>query len=145
MKNLIKTAVKGAQIADDFHLSGEEKEQQLTGRHERDMNSDNWLSKSIRPLTLLCLMVLQILMVILSSLGYHVDETIVIQHGVLMSGAFGFYFNSRKAEKVAAQNAKANIELEKIKTKQEVKKERKELKASLRAKRRFERKQEKED
>ena len=145
MKNLISNLTKGAQVADNFHLSEQEKQEQLSGRHERDMNSDNWLSKSIRPLTLLVLMLLQILIVVLSAFGFEVNETIVIQHGVLLSGAFGFYFSSRKAEKVAAQNAKANVEIEQLKTRHEHRMERKQLKASIRASRRAERKQDQED
>lgn len=145
IKDLIGTAFKGAAVVDKFHESGAERQATLSGRHTSDMASDNWLSKSIRPLVLLVLMVLQVLIVVLSACGLHVDVAIVTQHGVLLSGAFGFYFNSRKAEKVAAQNAKANIELEKIRTKHTIKTERKEARQDRKAARRAERDQDSKD
>lgn len=145
MIDFINTATKATQAVDKFHLSEQEKQEQLSSRHERDMNSDNWLSKSIRPLVLLILLGLEILIVLLSAFGYSVDQAIIVQIGVLLSGAFGFYFSSRKSEKVAAQNAKANVEMERMRTKHDMKMERKELKASRKAARRSERIQESED
>lgn len=143
MKNLISSVIKGTEIIDKFTESSQERQKTLSDRHSADMGSDNWLSKSIRPLVLLTLLFLQVLIVVLSAFGKHVDIAIVSQHGVLLTGAFSFYFSSRKAEKVAAQNAKANIELEKIKTKHDNKIELKKIKQSKRNKRREERSQEK--
>ena len=109
-------AVKGgSKIVDKHTESAEERNKTLSDRHEQDMNSDNRLSKSIRPMTLLILLGLELIVVVLSAMGKTVDQTIVIQLGVLLSGAFGFYFNSKKAERVAAKNALANIRIEKIK------------------------------
>lgn len=138
--NLVGAATKVAKVADGFTESAEERQQTLTTRHEKDMNSDNWLSKSIRPLVLLILMALQCFVVVASAFDLHVDSMIVGQLGTLLLGAFGFYFSSRKAEKVAAQNAKANIQLERIKNRQT----RKEIRADRRAARRAERQQDKE-
>jgi len=145
MKDLINTVFKGAEVVDKFTESGAERQATLSERHTTDMTSDSWLSKNIRPLILLVLMALQVLIVALSGFGFPVDSAIVIQHGVLLSGAFGFYFNSRKAEKVAAQNAKANIQLEKIRTKHDQKIERKEARQDRRNARRVERTQDTED
>jgi len=145
MKDLIKNLVKGAEIVDGFTESSEERQATLSERHTMDMSSDSWLSKSIRPLVLVVLLILQVLIVVLSAFGLHVDIAIITQHGVLLTGAFSFYFNSRKAEKVAAQNAKANIQLEKIRTKHNQKIERKEASQDRRSTRRFERKQDTED
>lgn len=145
MKDLIKTVFKGAEIADGFIESAEERQATLSERHKVDMASDSWLSKSIRPLVLVVLLLLQVLIVVLSAFGLHVDIAIITQHGVLLTGAFSFYFNSRKAEKVAAQNAKANIQLEKIRTRHSQKIERKQVKQDRRNARRLERTQDTED
>lgn len=141
MNNLIDKIAKGAEIVDDFTESAEERQATLTLRHKHDMNSDNWLSKSIRPISLLVLLALQIAIVILSAFSYNVDPVIVGQHGILLSAAFGFYFSSRKAEKVAAQNAKASIEVEKIKVKSDIRQQRKELRHQRRLERRKSREQ----
>jgi len=145
MEDVVKTIFKGAQVVDGFTESGEERQTTLSERHAQDMASDSLLSKSIRPLVLVVLLILQVLIVVLSAFGLHVDIAIVTQHGVLLTGAFSFYFNSRKAEKVAAQNAKANIQLEKIRTRHDHKIERKQIRQERRNARRAERKQEKED
>ena len=144
MKNLIQSVTKGAQVADKFIDTRGEIEDRLSSRHQIDMSSDYWLAKSIRPMTLLILLILQIFIVIASAFNHTVDESITYQMGVLMAAAFGFYFNSRKAEKVAAKNAHANIELEKIKTRQDFKLEKKEIRAAKKAARRAERQQESE-
>ena len=145
MIDLIKGIGTAANTADKFVYTEGERQQALSSRHERDMNSDNWLSKSIRPMTLIILLSLQVIMVVLSAFGYHVDQTIVLQNGGLLMAAFGFYFNSRKAEKVAAQNAKANLEIQKEKTRTQTKELRKEARFDRKMKRREERQQETED
>ena len=145
MNDLIGNLFKGAKVVDDFTESGEERQATLSARHATDMTSDSWLSRSIRPLILLVLLGLQVLIVALSAFGLHVDIAIVTQHGVLLTGAFSFYFNSRKAEKIAAHNAKANIDMEKLKTKHAHKIERKQVRQEKRDARRAERKQDVED
>jgi len=118
MKDVVKSIQAMSNEADKFHQSSDERDAVLNERHETDMKSDNWLSKSIRPMTLIVLLLIQVCIVVLSAFGKHVDETIVIQHGVLLSGAFGFYFNSKKAERIAQKNAEANIKIEKIKARE---------------------------
>jgi uncharacterized membrane protein YkgB len=84
------------------------------------------LSKSVRPITLLTLLALQILIVLLSAFGFTPSETIVIQHGVLMTGALSFYFHSRKQEKIAQKNVEGNIKIQEMQEKSEIRSERKE-------------------
>lgn len=136
MLDLTKNIFKAADKVDKFTESAQERGKTLTDRHAADMASDNWLSKSIRPLSLLILLGLQCFVVVFSTFGHHVDSVIVGQLGTLLLGAFGFYFNSKKIERVASQNAKANIEMEKLKTKQELKQERKQLRHDRRMERR---------
>ncbi|MDB4302989.1 hypothetical protein N9936_01285 [bacterium] len=107
----------GLNFLDDSTESAEERQKTLSDRHANDMQSDNWLSKSIRPLALLILLGLQIVIVALSAFGFHVDMAIVVQHGTLLMTAFGFYFSSRKAEKIAAQKAKSEINIKELEAK----------------------------
>ena len=136
MIDLTKNIFKAADTVDKFTESGEERSKTLTARHAADMGSDNWLSKSIRPLSLLILLGLQCFVVVFSAFGHHVDSVIVGQLGTLLLGAFGFYFNSKKIERVAAQNAKANVDIEKLKSKHGIKQERKQLRHDRKMERR---------
>jgi hypothetical protein len=145
MKDFVKGLNIGGAIADDLIESGEERQAVLSERHKADMGSDSWLSKSVRPITLLVLLGLQILIVLLSSFGFHADPTIVGQHGLLLFGAFSFYFHSKKIERVAEKNAAANVKMEEIRIKHSNKMERKEVRAERRSARREERTQETED
>lgn len=145
MKDLVANIIKGADKVDDFTESAEERQATLTKRHEVDMLSDNKLSKSIRPITLIVLLGLQVVLVVLSAFGLHADPAIISQHGVLLLGAFSFYFHSKKAERVAEKNAAANVKIEELKLKHANKLERKQVRAEIRASRRAERKQDKED
>lgn len=126
MKDLIKNIGGLVDKADNLYQDDQERDLILNDRHKIDMQSDSKLSKMVRPLTVLVLLFLQVVIALFSMFGYHAHEIIVIEHGVLLSGALGFYFNSRKAEKTARENAQANIEIEKIKTRHEIKQERKE-------------------
>ena len=145
MKNLIGNITKGAEVVDEFTESAEERQRVLSERHKTDMTSDNWLSKSIRPMSLLVLLIVVAFMGIMSTFGHHPDKVIMGELVILLGSAFGFYFDSRKREKMAAKNAAANIEMEKLKTKHQIKQERKQLRADRKAARRAERTQDKED
>jgi len=133
---LFNKITKVANVADEYVETGQERQATLTSRHLADMQSDNWLAKAIRPLSLLLLLSTVVLMSILSSFGYEADPIIFGELSVLLGSAFGFYFDSRKREKIASQKAKAAIEIQKMKTKQEIKKERKMLRQDRRRKRR---------
>lgn len=145
IRNLITGIGKGTEAVDELTESAEERQAALTKRHETDMNSDNWLSKSIRPMSLIWLFALETLIVVLDATGHTVDTDTKVQVGALLLAAFGFYFTSRKNEKIAAKNATANIKMEELKLKHSQKLERKEIRAERRAARRAERKQDKED
>jgi hypothetical protein len=76
-------------------------QQELTKRHVADMASDSWLSKNIRPMMLIALFVAYVGFALgsvfdLDTKAAYVD--LLGQWGML---AFGFYFGSRGAEKVA--------------------------------------------
>jgi hypothetical protein len=70
-------------------------EKESTKRYQIDMTKDNWLSKNIRPLTLIYLM-------ILFTLGFFRDvpqHTLEVLHTLLLT-AFSFYFGARTLEKI---------------------------------------------
>ena len=106
-------------------ISDKERQKFLSARHSADMQSDNWLSKSIRPLSLLILLFLETLIVVLSALGYSVDTAITTQLGALLMGAFGFYVNSRRLEKVATIKASSEEKKSRMETKAMIKEKRK--------------------
>jgi cation transport ATPase len=72
-----------------------QEQQELTKRLSLDMESDSWLSKNIRPLTLIYLM-------LLFTLAFFRDipeQTLELLQNLLMT-VFVFYFGSRTLEKV---------------------------------------------
>ena len=119
-------------VIDDNFESGEERQQQLSSRHQIDMVSDSWLSKNIRPITLIFLMLCEALIIVAMIAGKPVDQWIVGQVGTLLFGAFGFYFNSRKGEKMMAEKARASTQIEKIRLKAQIKEDRREARRKKR-------------
>ncbi len=113
----------GSNVDKNFE-SAEERQQQLSARHQVDMSSDSWLSKNIRPVTLIFLMVCEAMIILAMIIGKPVDEWVVGQVGTLLFGAFGFYFNSRKGEKMMAAKSKAATDIELIKAKATIKSDR---------------------
>ena len=76
-------------------------DKQITQRHSSDMQSDSWLSKNIRPMTLIFILVMYSLLSISSGFDFKVTEsyiTLLGQWGMLI---MSFYFGSRGLEKIA--------------------------------------------
>ena len=124
IKDLTKLTESGGKIIDDVHYSSQEKDNSINKRHEVDMNSDSWLSRNIRPLTLLFLLLCEAALIIGSMFEIKPDVVLTGQIGTLLFGAFSFYFNSKKGERIAEKNAKANIEIVKMEMENNKKKER---------------------
>jgi hypothetical protein len=76
-------------------------QQELTKRHEADMASDSWLSKNIRPMMLIALFVAYVGFALASVFDFDTKTAYVDLLGQWGMLAFGFYFGSRGAEKVA--------------------------------------------
>lgn len=75
-------------------------ENNVTGRWTADMTSDSWLSKNIRPMTLIYLLGAYTLFALLDGSGYKIAEayvTLLGQWGMLVMTA---YFGGRTVEKV---------------------------------------------
>lgn len=74
----------------------------VTDRWQADMASDSWLSKNIRPMTLVYLLTAYLLMAILDGFGFRIAEayvTLLGQWGMLVMAA---YFGGRTAEKITS-------------------------------------------
>ena len=107
-------------IVDDLHTSGEEREEakqkitqilaeaapaaqaQVTARWEADLKHGSWLSKNIRPITLVFLTaVFVILSVFDGNLGEcTIGESYVPVYQTLLITVYGAYFAGRTIEKV---------------------------------------------
>jgi hypothetical protein len=78
----------------------------LTERAKADMASDSWLSKNIRPMTLIFILVVYTVFAMMSAYGYNANEsyvTLLGQWGMLI---MSFYFGGRTLEKILAMKDK---------------------------------------
>jgi hypothetical protein len=78
----------------------------LTERAKADMASDSWLSKNIRPMTLIFILVVYTVFAMMSAYGYNANEsyvTLLGQWGMLI---MSFYFGGRTLEKILAMKEK---------------------------------------
>ena len=88
-----------AQMANDTKLF-ETEQTNVSDRWKADMASDSWLSKNIRPMTLVYILSAYLALAIMDGLGFHIAEsyvTLLGQWGMLVMGA---YFGGRTLEKV---------------------------------------------
>jgi hypothetical protein len=73
----------------------------ISDRWKSDMSSDSWLSKNIRPMSLIAIFIGYFLFSMMSAFGYNANESYVSllgQWGMLIMGA---YFGGRTIEKLA--------------------------------------------
>ena len=107
-------------VIDNLHTSKEEKleaerkvkemimgyeaemQKQVTERWKLDMNSDSWLSKNIRPLVLIFLVVSTVLMIFIDAgvIAFEVKDTWVDLLQLVLITVIGAYFGGRSLEKV---------------------------------------------
>ena len=113
--------VKGiGDVVDNLHTSKEEKleaaqkvkelvsnyevqmEKTITERWKVDMKSDSWLSKNIRPMVLIFLVVSTVLMIFIDAgaLTFEVKDTWVDLLQLVLITVIGAYFGGRSLEKV---------------------------------------------
>ena len=93
-KQAIKTKLE-MEVKQQVETAWQQEQEQLTKRLQLDMQSDSWLSKNVRPLTLVYLMVL-------FTLAFFRDvpeQTLTLLQNLLMT-VFVFYFGSRTLEKI---------------------------------------------
>jgi hypothetical protein len=107
-------------VIDDLHTSKEEKleaeqkikeiilsheaklQEEVTNRWEADMASDSWLSKNVRPLTLMFLVVSTVLMVFVDAgvISFEVDSDWKELLKMVLITTVGAYFGGRSYEKI---------------------------------------------
>lgn len=104
-------------LVDKVTSTSEERDEVLTERLKLDTTSPFMLPHLIRPIIALVLLTLQILLFVAIFMEIEVPQDIIWQVGGLNAAAIGFYFNSRKAEKMQAKNAMASIEIANIQAK----------------------------
>lgn len=78
----------------------------ITDRWKADMSSDSWLSKNIRPMSLIAIFLGYFLFAMMSAFGYNANEsyvTLLGNWGMLIMGA---YFGGRTVEKLAEMRKK---------------------------------------
>jgi len=76
-------------------------EQNITDRWSADMNSDSWLSKNVRPLVLIFLVVCTVLMIFIDAgtLSFVVEEKWTDLLQLVLITVIGAYFGGRSIEK----------------------------------------------
>jgi hypothetical protein len=107
-------------VIDNLHTSKEEKleaerkikelisnyeiemEKTITDRWKADMNSDSWLSKNIRPMTLAFLVISTVLMIFIDAgtIKFTVEDKWTDLLQIVLITVIGAYFGGRSLEKV---------------------------------------------
>jgi len=78
----------------------------ITERWNADMASDSWLSKNIRPMSLIAIFVGYFLFAMMSAFGYNANESYVTLLGNWGQLIMGAYFAGRTVEKLAEMRKK---------------------------------------
>jgi len=94
-----------AKMANETELYKTEQES-LSARHTADMASDSWLSKNIRPMTLIAIFVGYFLFAFMSAYGLNANESYVTLLGQWGMLVMSFYFGGRTLEKIMDMKAK---------------------------------------
>ena len=94
-----------AKMANDTDLYKTE-QNNLTERLNADMSSDSWLSKNIRPMTLVAIFVGYFTFAMMSAFKLDVNETYVTLLGQWGMLVMSFYFGGRTLEKIMDMKSK---------------------------------------
>ena len=89
-----------------FADAAKNEDNNVSNRWDADMASDSWLSKNIRPMSLIAIFCGYFLFAMMSAFGYNANESYVNllgQWGMLIMGA---YFGGRTIEKLAELRGK---------------------------------------
>jgi hypothetical protein len=80
--------------------------QELTKRLQADMGSDSWLSKNIRPMTLIYILTAYLALAVMDAMGLDISDNFVSLLGQWGMLVMSFYFGGRTLEKVMDMKAK---------------------------------------
>ena len=91
-----------AKIKDMIMSYEAEMQKQVTERWRLDMNSDSWLSKNIRPLVLIFLVICTMLLIFIDAgfIKFNVKDSYVDLLQLVLITVIGAYFGGRSLEKV---------------------------------------------
>ena len=105
--DLAKLAQDGdlAAMANETRLY-ETEQNNLTDRMKADMASDSWLSKNIRPMTLIAIFAGYFMFAMMSAFGYNANESYVTLLGQWGMLVMSFYFGGRTLEKIIDMKGK---------------------------------------
>ena len=95
----LEAAQKVKELVSNYEV---EMEKTMTERWKVDMNSDSWLSKNIRPMVLIFLVVATVLMIFIDAgaVQFEVKDTWVDLLQLVLITVIGAYFGGRSLEKV---------------------------------------------
>lgn len=98
---LAKLAQEGelAKMANETKLF-ELEQNNLTERLKADMGSDSWLSKNIRPMTLIAILIGYFVFAMMSAFGHNSNERYIELLGQWGMLIMSFYFGGRTLEKI---------------------------------------------
>lgn len=97
----VTTEAEKMQLFNELQRIINEQQKEITGRHAADMASDSWLSKNVRPITLIGLLILYLLFALLDGLNvFHLQVAYIDILEQLCILVLTFYFGSRGIEKV---------------------------------------------
>jgi len=113
-------------------------ENQQTKRQQIDATSQFMLPHLIRPIISLLVLFMQILIFVAVFFKVEVPDDLIYEVGALNMATIGFYFNSRRNEKINAKKTEAAIKIESIRAKAEIKEERRDNRQERRQERRAE-------
>ena len=105
LDNIITTKdekLEAKRLLKEVILSHEaEMEKNITDRWSADMNSDSWLSKNVRPLVLIFLVVCTVLMIFIDAgtIAFEVEEKWTDLLQLVLITVIGAYFGGRSLEK----------------------------------------------
>ena len=94
IKSVLKTKLTEMEVKVETYI-----QQNLTERHKGDMQSDSWLSKNIRPLTLSFISSGLSAIIVLSYFGWNPEKSLVVLLGDAWKLVLMFYFGGRSLEK----------------------------------------------
>jgi uncharacterized membrane protein len=105
--DLAKMAQDGelAKMANETELYKTE-QNNLTDRLKADMGSDSWLSKNIRPMTLIFILLAYFIFAMMSAYGHNANQSYVELLGQWGMLIMSFYFGGRTLEKIMDMKAK---------------------------------------
>ena len=89
-----------------FADAAKNEDNNVSNRWDADMASDSWLSKNIRPMSLIAIFCGYFLFAMMSAFGYNANESYVNLLGQWCMLIMGSYFGGRTIEKLAEMRGK---------------------------------------